>query len=334
MHSQFLNVIRFPVPIEFRNQSLGLRRKIIVGPLVGTIYLPTENIEEINRGRLLRPPQVGDIDWLLKVTNHDRPSVEKLEWGSYFTWNPANPAATAVASVSHAVLRFPESQPSGRKSLKEIARECHQLMPEWHRRLTDWIEILAKDDLDADHPLESHQSPDFMCALWTYRTNGKRSYDYVNPALVLMLSKGESALDKTLWSSAIRSANKRLEPTEVRLLLRDARAALHRKKFRRTVLDAATAVELLIEPALRKKLLQSNSPVVVEHLLKQGWRFSWRKQIMKKLGMWLPPRIEKDLMDVRNGVIHKNASVARPQAAKALEQAEQLADYYEPIRRP
>ena len=54
--------------------------------------------------------------------------------------------------------------------------------------------------------------------------------------------------------------------------------------------------------------------------------------MMEKLGLWIPSAIQSDLMDLRNAVIHKNASVSRSLAIKALKVAEDLADHYQPLR--
>jgi hypothetical protein len=335
MSTTFLNIVRFPIPLEFKNSALGLRRKITVGPLTGAIYLPRENLANIDESFSgLRPPQLRDIAWALKVFNLGREERDHLHWGQYFTWNKTSPAATAVASVGHAVLSFNPNQDNGPKSLSEVAAECHKHLPLWYRRLKEWIEVVSKDDLDADHPLGAVKRPELVSTPWTFRQNGKLKYDYINPMLVLHGSTGDNALDARLWSSAIRGANRELHPPEVRILLRDARAAFLRKNYRRTVLDSATATELLIDPVLRRILLRTNNVNVVDYLLKQNWSFKWRKEMLAKLGIAVPQGLAEKLMNVRNDVIHANKTITQEQARQGLALAEQLADQLEPLRVP
>jgi hypothetical protein len=133
------------------------------------------------------------------------------------------------------------------------------------------------------------------------------------------------------WSTAIRAANKQCDPPEIHLLLRDARAAQRRDRARRSILDVATAVELIIDTALRTRLGRSQSAAALDTLLTKEWKFSRRVTLMERSKMWLPPGLQDKVMGLRNKVIHENASVTKTQAAAAIEIVEQLADRYAPL---
>jgi hypothetical protein len=96
----------------------------------------------------------------------------------------------------------------------------------------------------------------------------------------------------------------------------------------------ATAVELVIEPALRTYLGSSLTPKQIDALLSEEWQFSKRKELMAKNGMWLPPDLQGRVMTLRNKVAHENATVTRAEAESAITVVEQLVSHYAPLRLP
>jgi hypothetical protein len=334
---QYLNILRFPVACAFRNSVLGRHREVRIGSLTGAIHLPRPNLRELGKPfSELLPPCVRDIAFAKRIFNHGVSNDwEQLLWGKYFTYNLKDPANTAVASVRFVALTFRVRQPTGTRALSEVFEECLQYMPDWCARLTTWIEVLTKDDLDAAHPLPAALHPDpWTSAAWITSSRRKPRYDYFNAPLHSFGSDGRYAVTTELWSSALRGANTMSIPPEEYLLLRDARAAQWRDHGRRAVLDAATAVEIIIGPVLRAQLLKSHSGPETDTLLKREWRFSDRKKLMIKHGMWLPPNLQEQVMNLRNDVIHANAVINKSQAATAIELVGQLASHYAPLAPP
>jgi hypothetical protein len=330
----YLNIVRFPIPLEFHNSALGLRRRVVIGRLRGTLMLPLPNIDaiEVPFSGLL-PPRAKNIDLAQRVYAQGvggEPDVY-VDWGRYFTWHKDRPAETAVASVRLAALSFPQAQPQGVMSLEEVAEECLNHIVDWCSRLVDWIEVLTGDDLDAAHPIHSalDRAP-WTSTPWIYVEGDAPQYQFVNPVLRLYGSRGDNAIGPREWSTVIRSANAGRDLPEAWSLLRDARAAYRRDHGRRAVLDAATAAELIIDRQLRAKLLRRNDPPFVDKLLKGTWQVSRRLELMSALGMWLPADIDTKLSSLRNRVVHSNASVTKSDAAAAVDVAEQLARRYEP----
>jgi hypothetical protein len=334
---QYLNLIHFPVACEFRNAALGRRREIRVGALKGFLHLPRPNPKAIGESfSELLPPRVRDIDFAIRVFNHGTSNVwERLWWGKYFTYNIKDPEGTAVASVSYAAMTFPAMQSANFMPLRDVAKECIEHMPAWCGRLSSWIEAITKDDLDAAHPAHASIDPErWTTTAWITSSNGKPNYDYVNPTAILMGSLGKAAMTADQWHAAVRGANACKEPSDIHLLLRDARAARLRGHGRRAILSLATAVELVIEPALRKHLSKSLSPRQVDNQLANDWQFSQRQKLMTKNGMWLPPDLQNKVMSLRNKVAHKNGAVSRAQADAAIEIVEKLVSRYSPLKLP
>lgn len=294
--------------------------------------LPRANNTEIGAPfSQLLPPRVSKVSYAEKVHAHvhQNDGEGRLRWGSYFTYNTKDPVNTAVASVHAAILSIPPKQSGQTRSLRSVADECMEHLSAWSSRLTDWIEVLTGEDLNAVHPVNATLMPErWTSTAWIYQDGSKLDYTFVNPPMVLMGSDGKNAMNEKIWTRAIAAANAARNIPDVWALIRDARAAKLRDNRRRAVLDAATAAELIVDQQLRSALLRNNSVAFVDNLLKGAWQVSRRIEMMKALSMWLPVGLESKLTSVRNKVIHANQAVTKPQAVAAVEVAEELARRY------
>jgi hypothetical protein len=185
---QYLNLLHFPVPCEFRNSALGHRREIKIGSLSGSIYLPRANLAAVGEPfNELLPPHVRDIAFAVRVFDHGRSNAwERLRWGGYFIYNVNDPAGTAVASVRFAAITFPARQGREVVTMPALAEECLKNMPAWCSRLTSWIEVLTKDDLDSAHSLPAALHPErWTTAAWVTSSQGKPTYKYNRQCIYL-----------------------------------------------------------------------------------------------------------------------------------------------------
>lgn len=337
MPTRFANIIRFPAGLQFKNATLGSRNAIKIGPARGWIYLPQANLREIDGfDRLLAPPRASDVEYALRVQNNGRKPYEHLRWGNYFTWNLHDPENTAIAWVTHGLIVFPAKQGRRLQTLERVARQCQAHLPAWYSVLADWIEVTTGIDLDPTHSARHMmEGPILNTIPWIFANRrGKYGYEYVNRHLVLMGDDGRHAMGPALWAAVIRAANRLKTPPEERLLLRDARSALARGSARRAILDAITALEIVVESALRKALLRRNPRKLVEHLLKSEWKLSMRVDLMRKARLWLPAGVDSALLELRNKVVHKNAAVTVLQAGAAVAAVTKFVDRYSTLRTP
>jgi hypothetical protein len=269
---------------------------------------------------------VKDIDFAIRVES--REENDRVRWGIYTRYNRHDQAGTAVASVGAAVLTIPALQADEEWTLERVAKACINDFPLWCARLNDWIEVLTGNDLNAAHPVDAVLDPaHWTSAAWIQSTAKDVKYEYVNPTINVVLHE-TNPMDASRWSAAIRAANGGRDLPEIWVLLRDARSAQRRRQFRRAILDAATAAELIVDQELRNELLKTNAAPFVDKLLKDTWQVSRRLDLMGALGMWLPVDIHDKLTVLRNSVIHKNVVVSREQTKDALDVAYDFANHY------
>ena len=304
-----------------------------MGNLRGSLILPIANNDAIEKPFAeLLPPRAMHVAFATQIyaQSHQSERNGAISWGRYFAYTKNDPVESAVASVHSAILAFSPTQHGRTMSVRQVAEECLEHLPQWCARLTDWIEVLTRDDLNPAHSLSAQIAPKrWTTAAWIHTSSARPEYTFVNPVLSLFGSDGKNAMGASEWSAAIRAANARRDLPEIWTLLRDARGAQRRGNGRRAVLDAATAAELIIDRQLRARLLRDNDVAFVDNLLKSTWQVSRRMDLMKSLGMWLPAGLETKLSSLRNRVGHSNAAVTRGQAIGAVDVAEDLARHYE-----
>ncbi|MCH6230429.1 hypothetical protein MK786_06730 [Microbacterium sp. CFH 31415] len=109
-------------------------------------------------------------------------------------------------------------------------------------------------------------------------------------------------------------------PPDAHLFLRDARGELIRGRFRRSVIDAATSVELVLARLhSRNSFPGLNHPRPTLGLL------------VDHATVALPVDTRDGLVDRRNDAIHRGAHTGRETASRALEIATQIVTQLEPL---
>ena len=123
----------------------------------------------------------------------------------------------------------------------------------------------------------------------------------------------------------MKAASSGTNPPEAHLFLRDARRDLGAKRYRRSVLDAATAAEIALT-TLRDDVLTDSDPKVGEYVQEKAQQIGRLVEFLSKQGRKLPDRIHQEIAQPRNKVIHEGREPDEETATKALEKAEEVLD--------
>lgn len=109
-----------------------------------------------------------------------------------------------------------------------------------------------------------------------------------------------------------------------------ARAAVG-ANWRVVIIDAATATEAALTAGLAAQLSATLSPSDVTKKLDGTRMLGNRIKLAKTLNMPLPARIQEDLVNNRNAVVHQGAGVIRDQAKAGLTAAWAVVRQYDPL---
>jgi hypothetical protein len=257
--------------------------------------------------------------WFTKVNDHHS-RHEWMGWGSFHQGGP-DPDSW-LGSIYSAVLRVvaPDVTDAG---LEIIGLTDNRSLYGWYLSFRDWLEALTHVDLGHEHAVQSVSGrSDVETAWWvaTPRIPGESGYALVNPPLTVYVQSAPHVAGRELQRAA-REANLGNRPPEPHLLLRDARSALHRKMYRRCILDAAIAVEVVASTLIDQLLDQAVGQPSREALVLGRDPISRKIPILRSFGVSLPADLETALFTVRNKVIHQGQQPSRDEAQKALDAA-------------
>jgi hypothetical protein len=101
--------------------------------------------------------------------------------------------------------------------------------------------------------------------------------------------------------------------------------------WRVAIIDAATATEVALTTGLVARLSTTLSSSDVKKKLDSTRMLGPRIKLAKTLNMPLPARIDEDMKDPRNAVVHKGADMTRDYAKAAIEAAWAVVRQYDPL---
>lgn len=188
----------------------------------------------------------------------------------------------------------------GRAQSNEIYEGALRAFRHWFRVLKDWIEVWTGQDLDDVAP---RKRVEVLAQGWDAWYRGTT---FRPPSTIRVDFDYGTAMTPELWMKALGLAASSSEPPAESLLLRDARAAHARSQYRRSVIDAGTALEIALY-ALLAAANRSQSPLADE-LLESAKRWTLGTLLLTcKRVCDVPSTVTHELVQLRNEVIHKTA---------------------------
>ncbi len=310
----------FPTALPCVPDVLGARIRVHLPNVTrAELCMPVEGNRGVGFDGAYRPPSIRGVEWFSKVNEHHSHN-EWRGWGAFH--KGGRDPDSWRGSVNSAVLRVLAPDVTD-AALDKIGLTVNQSLYDWYLLFRDWLETLTRVDLGHEHAVRSVMGrSDVETAWWVAspRIPGEDGYALVNPPLTIWM-RGPHHVTKRDLQRAAREANLANHPPEPHLLLRDARSALHRRMYRRCILDAATAVEVVASTLLNQLLDQAVGQPTRETLVLPRDFISRKIPILRSLGRTLPADLEKDLLGVRNRVIHQGKQASRDEAQKALDAA-------------
>lgn len=300
-------LVRYPLPV-----SIGVALDVLgdvsatrLGDRTARVHLPRLRGED----PILIQPAV--LDPLIEEPSYvDGTDPERdtptSPWGWPLFWRPAGDQ-TALA-VSQVVVTLEQVAPA--EATDALAVCCKEL-PQWFSRLKDWCEIVTKQDLDIVAPRERIHVDGKDWACWHDGNPMQVSSQYF-----LDFDYGDP-LSQPCWNRLVMLAGDGTLPPTEHLLLRDARSAQVRGQFRRAVLDAATAMEIMLGMLHKEHLWSTSALTANSSGSSERWTLGKLWKVVAGF-VTLPPSMTKDLIALRNAVVHKSAKEPTDTESKAM----------------
>lgn len=285
--------VPLPATIGVVPEVLGSITPTTIGDVIVGVHLPQAREGEHH---LFRP---AVLDWQppepeYATYNRDPDDRPDSPWGHTITDGP-NPVFGVTRVVVVVVDQLDES------SAKPGLAALIEGFASWFDRAKDWCEVLTLQDLDylAPRRLLTIEG-DGWDAWWAQQDlehSGRLMFDF---------DYGE-AVSLERWSRICELAGSGTSPATEHLLLRDSRAAVRRKNYRRSVIDAATAMEIALHSLLLAEH-RANPSSLADQLLELAERWTLGTMIAN-VGKFrdLPPGVNTNAVELRNKVVHRSA---------------------------
>lgn len=287
---------------------LGLLRPAVIGGVPVHVVLPDFD-RSGNKALLHRRSHVKWVDSLKNKPGEDDP---EHPFGVAYGWGEER------EFIVKRLLILPREKLTQRQA-SELA---HAAEP-WAELLHTWVEVIARADLHQG--LVSHDEKGGATFVWLDKGKPPGKVLRGRHELILNLVGSATKITPAQWGRALAKASDGTNPPEAHLFLRDARRELSAERYRRSVLDTATAAEIALTK-LRDDVLAGSNPKVVEYVQEKAQQIGRLVEFLRQQGQKLPDRIQQEIAQPRNRAIHEGREPDKATAIKALEKAEEVLD--------
>ena len=245
-------VITLPAGLLFGPDFLGLLKSAEIGGVPVHVVLPNFSFIDDEFTTVLHSR--ANPKWV----DYYAENVDDPRWpfGKVSKWNPQAP--------NGGIDRFSASRLLVLSKERVTLAEGRMLLcavDGWVERLKTWVEVFARVDLHRNEI--SVQQEGRSAYVWLDRGKGKKgkTVNSTKPTLVSISISDPLPLTPRNWGRLLSKASSDEAPPEAHLFLRDARHELNNKRYRRSVLDSATATEVALTKLRDDLLALSNSRV-------------------------------------------------------------------------
>lgn len=241
---------------------------------------------------------------------------DSVKYGGASRWN--EDGRVIQFSASRFIIR------SNKPLSSAEARKAKQNLEDWPELLSPWVEALEYHDLEGssmhveqEKEVEAYflkQSTPQVKPKSVRRIKRKKAYR----ASIYLTSR--KPLDPKGFREALRQADKGIPPPDYYNLLLMGLKHFNENRYRQSLLDTATAVELALAQMLDDRLTVT-APQHKNKLMKQYRQLSGLTLGLTTLGENILPDLKAKIGKPRNQAIHAGAEVTETQAREALQVA-------------
>jgi len=209
----------------------------------------------------------------------------------------------------------------------------HDNLPTWRNYFMQYVEIITKRSLRIKPQTLGLEGENIYMRIWTKAESDKKKYSdepYEHPVNISIDMKGNPIMHLETVTWVLEKLKNISSPPIEYLLLAEASHDYYIKNFEKAVIQASTAIEIVLEKAIIDAI---NTPVEKDVIGIFGPQTLGKKySIMKSLGFDLESfGYLLKFVKLRNAVAHKWEKPNREEVYSLIEAAENILDHFSPI---
>lgn len=255
---ELVAVYRLPVGLTFAGSCLGTSTPVQIAGLDGRLYLPAYAIHPGSNPYIV-PPARDDLPPLARryLLDRDDPN-DPLSWGLVTRWN-AKTLEIAYAKIGALLFRFRQVKAEdirysnylhGRGNpIGGAVERLFAHFDAWFERVRLWVRVLIDQDVDEDVESSQVSVTGQNLEVLTIDNETVSLPRRANSIRINMLEI--EALDEQHWRRVLELASAGSSPPVEYALVSSGRIQLRAHQYRRAVIDAATAVDVVLTDLLQ-----------------------------------------------------------------------------------
>jgi hypothetical protein len=338
---------RLPVALTFEASCLGISVPVQVADLDGELFLPTYAFHPGGDPYIV-PPQADVLPPLARRYLLDRHDPnDPRSWGLVTSWN-AQKHEVRHAQIGALLLRFGQVDADGVRYSNYLHGRGNPIggaidrlfghFDTWFELVRLWVRALTDQDVDEDVEASLVSMNGENLEVLTIDAGTVSLPRRANSMRINMLEV--EALSEQHWRRVLELASSgRLPPVEYSLVS-SGRIQLRSHQCRRAVIDAATAVDVVLTDLLQTNL--ANLPPGLQSSLNQDKQtLGWLVDILTRArglpsqiaatAAQFPSDLKTGLVTVRNDVMHRNRTPSYSEARRAVAIAHEVVRLVSPL---
>lgn len=249
----------------------------------------------------------------LNINNLDK----KINWGRIYSY------PNIVAKINHIIIEIPNTEKDYQKIIFTNIESFLNTTFKYCKLISKKIYMTSEKSIKIGGPLE----------LFKYINNDivKIPNSYNNIGIDIIIPSLDEAISLSTFTLALKNTILTPEiPLEYQLML-NAYCSFENYDFRNTVIEATSALEVLLSHVAKKELEKYNMPKL-QQLLEKFKMISGKFELLNLLNVNVPTTDYRDkILKPRNQVVHKGIFIDKKSALSVIHEIEKYLDTFSPL---
>jgi|GEM_PF-4439475 hypothetical protein len=343
MVAHAVSLLTFPHALGVRGEVYSTAWPLSVEGAEVAVRLPRFNIDSPStRDHWPTSPEVPNAEKLSEWLADDE---GRVQWGSTYQYGKGPEMSSVVGDIKHAalVVQFPDETTDKDERLA-VTKRASAVAEDWCRRVDAWLSARSRLRIDPGYTgMVGGNQNEYAGGSWLHQTTETPSgWDWLHASghqvVVFQVPSTWPDLGYDMfasrledWEQASQAASTRFDIPAEWQLFDSAFSACLDGSFRVAVLDAATALELVLTALIHSHLAPNNTPETVEAIEKRVGTLGPMLDFARDLGFSLSPALRDGVVRLRNRVAHADYRAGREETAEALSLVREVLNQHAPL---